>query len=357
MPPRRRLRRTPKRTPKKRRPRRIAPKSQPTFGAIARKAKSKTLAQRRRLPTTRDPFAGKSGEGLPITSGKSRSLKGPDAGIIRMLREQGAFRREEPVSLGGLSLGGSGVAAAPEPEQIKPVTEVVWKEGNFNLETPSGGSTPSWWKPLIPSDSKDMERPDVAYAAMLNMMIPYMSGEDQRRAAGDIYGLLGGAHFGKYQEVSGGGGGVPITQLQKSLGAEGQVIDTQYFQSRQRATGAINALSQLREQTVGGNREKIGGTGQGYRWLQKALEQILTYGGGPSRKKPGAAKGGQTRAQYLALQGALDPIMAQAKSLGPVGSIGQMLLQPFFSQGGVRPTQRTQSGRVLFGQPNPLLFG
>jgi hypothetical protein len=203
-----------------------------------------------------------------------------------------------------------------------------------------------------------MERPDIAYAAMLNTMIPYMSPEDQRRAAGDIYTLLGGAHFGKYHEVS-GDPSVPITRLQSDLGAEGQVIDSEYFQSRQRATGAINALNQLREQTVGGEREKIGGTGGGYRWLQNALEQAISYGGGYSRKQEGTEgdTNRQSRAQYLAMQGALDPIMAQASSMGPVGSIGQMLMQPFFSQGGVRPTQRTQSGKVMFGQPNAILFG
>jgi len=243
-------------------------------------------------------------------------------------------------------------------EQIKPVTEVKWKEGSFTLESAHNGSAPDWWKPLIPDDPKDMERPDVAYAAMLNTMIPYMSIEDQRRAAGDIYTLLGGGHFGKYHSAAGAEGNVPITKLQADLGAEGQVIDSEYFQSRARATGAINALSQLREQTVQGNREDIGGTGGGYRWLQNALEQALTYGGGASRKKDdGADQPRQSRAQYLAMQGALDPIMAQASGMGPVGSIGHMLMTPFFSQGPVRGIQQTQGGHSIFGQPNALLFG
>ena len=326
----------------------------PTFGAL----RGASFDPNYNLDRLGDPFIG---EVMDVVQGAGIGLFGDPVAIGEGVAREylGIDDRGNIIGgAGGFGGGGGGGFGAAAAQQIKPASEVKWKEGNFTLETPAGGSAPDWWKPLIPADSKDMERPDIAYASMLNTMIPYMSPEDQRRAAGDIYALLGGANFGKYQEVS-GDPNIPITQLQSSLGLEGQVIDSQYFQSRQRSTGAINALSQLREQTVGGNREKIGGTGSGYRWLQTALEQAISYGGGPSRKQEGTegASPGQSRAQYLAFQGAIDPIMAQASSMGPVGSIGQMLLQPFFSQGGVRPTQRTQSGSTIFGTPNAILFG
>ena len=244
---------------------------------------------------------------------------------------------------GGGGGGGGGPAVLPE---LAPIDQVKWKQGTFNLQD---HKTPSWWKSLVPENAADMERPDVAYVAMLNTMIPYLSPEDQKRAAGLIYSTVGGAHFGHYEqsEIQ-----VPATKELANLtpGYTGPVIDTQYYQSASRASGAVDALSQLRQQTVGGEREKIGGTGIGYRFLQNLLEQVKSFGG-----KTGE---GQTRSQQLAMQGALDPIMASAQTseVGPVGAIAQMLSQPFFSQGNLYPFSK-QGGRVFFGQPNPVLFG
>lgn len=246
---------------------------------------------------------------------------------------------------GGLGGGGGGLSVPEGPAELPDISTIKWKQGNFNLKD---SKAPNWWKSLVPENAADMERPDVAYVAMLNTMIPYLSPEDQKRAAGLIYETVGGAHFGHYEKVD---VQAPITRATANLspGQNLPVIDTQYYQSASRGSGAVDALSQLREQTVGGNREKIGGTGIGYRFLQDLLAQIEQFGG-----KPGE---GQTRSQQLAMQGALDPLFAQLNSpeIGPVGAIAQMLGTPFFSQGSLSPFSR-QGNRVFFGQPNPILF-
>lgn len=257
-----------------------------------------------------------------------------------------------PGGAGGGGGGGGGLAVPSVSSELAPISSVAWKAGTIDLQN---ARAPSWWKPFVPSNSADMERPDVSYIAMLNTMIPYMSPEDQKRASTLIYETVGGNYFpyrpetiGVEAPVSKEIAGLSPTQL--------PVIDQDYFLSRNRAMGAMEALSQLREQTVGGNREKIGGTGIGYRFLQGLLGQFEQMGQGVGRY--GGQEGGLSRPQYLALQSALDPVLAQGQTpeVGAVGAIGQMLAQPFFSQGQLYPFQRSDN-RVLFGQPNPVLFG
>ena len=240
---------------------------------------------------------------------------------------------------GGEALPTAGAADAT----IKPIHDVKWKAATFNLQN---ANAPSWWKPLIPQDAKDAERPDVQFLMMLNTMIPYLSPEDQRNAAAQIYSSAADA-FSYYKpdkiETK-----VPVSEQTKKLSQQAGLttIDQNYFQSQARATGAIDALSQMREQTVQGNRWKLG---PGYTWLQQVLGTAGGLGG-----TPGA---GQTRSQYLAQQGALDPLLAQAGTaeLGGIGAVGRMFSQPFFSQQALRPTMQGPGGRTFFGQPSGLL--
>src|SRR3989304_1351440 len=234
--------------------------------------------------------------------------------------------------------GGGGVSA-----EIPPIHDVQWKPGTFNL---TNANAPSWWRPLVPQNSEDAARPDVSFLMTLNTMIPFMSPEDQRRAAATLYSAAADA-FSAYKPenitVT-----APITETEARL-TEKQglpTINRQYFQSAERARSAIEALSPMREQTVGGNRWKLG---PGYTWLQQVLGSAEASGG-----KGGALP---TRTQQLQMLGSLDPLLAQGKSqeLGSFGVLGEMLARPFFSAGALTPTTQTQAGRVLFGQYNPLL--
>lgn len=283
------------------------------------------------------------------------------------------------------------IGPAPSPEGLKPLHDVKWKAGDFNLEA---GKAPAWWKGLVPEDVADAERADVQTLMMLNTLIPYMSPEDQRRAASQLYAANADA-FSAYKpenlEIA-----VPYDPNTRFLpgGENLPTIDRDYYLSSERARGAINVLNQMREQTVGGNRWKLG---PGYTWMQQVLGALEQFGGGESRYKydptqqptpgpvgldrpavltpeqeeywakydrgeepgPGSfdRSGPMTRTDMLAMMGALDPLMAQGQSaeLGSFGAIGQMLSQPFFSQGQLIPSYQ-QGGTTRFGAPNPLLF-
>lgn len=331
----------------------------PTFGTITKPANSSGSPDERqeRNDAARDAAALRSTFFMPYNVGgyvnpnadlgMSDILNARSGGIQPTIATE--FNPSEfyqTSGLGGGSGGGESMSVPQVAPELAPITSIKWKQGTFNLQD---AKSPTWWKSLIPENAADMERPDVAYVAMLNTMIPYMSPEDQKRAAGLIYETVGGDQFGHYEQSQ-----IQVPISKETAGLTSQtglpVIDTQYYQSSSRASGAVDALSQLREMTVGGNREKIGGTGIGYRFLQDLLQQIQSFGG-----KPGE---GQTRSQMLAMQGALDPIMAQAgtSEIGPVGAIAQMLSQPFFSQSNLYPYSKS-NGRVFFGQPNPVLFG
>ena len=253
--------------------------------------------------------------------------------------------------LGDGGVGGGGAAST----QPKPLHEIEWKDATFSNEF---GRPPSWWVARVPKNVEDAERPDVQQLMELNSLIPFMSPEDQRRAAAQIY-AANADKFSEYKPEN-IGGEVPVTAQTNrfSPGQDLSVIDKEYFQSRRRARGAIKQLDELRQQTVGGNRHKLG---PGYTWLQQVLGALEAHGGGESRKLPGTAgdTSRQSRAQFLAAQGALDPLLAQAKSgeLGGAGVIGSMFAQPFFSQGNLRDFTRGQDGRTFFGSPNQILFG
>lgn len=256
---------------------------------------------------------------------------------------------------GGYGRGGGGVA----PQEIVPLHEIKWKEGSFDLEN---ARAPEWWHPVIPQNAEDMKRPDVSYLAMLNASIPYLSPEDQRNAAAQLYATdADNFSFYKPDKLT---GKTPITketsllsERYKEKPEEFEIIDRGYFQSAGRGTGFINALNQLREQTVGGERHDIAGTGQPYTWLQQVAGVLESFGGDmpSSRKLP--SKGPLSRSRYLSMISALDPLLAMGKSanIGATANIGRMFAQPFFSQGALMPMSQ-QAGIKRFGLRNPALF-
>jgi hypothetical protein len=229
------------------------------------------------------------------------------------------------------------------------LSTIKFKEGDFDIQ---GGFAPEWWHPFIPENAEDMRRPDVAFLTMLNASIPYLSPEDQRNAAAQLYALHGNA-FASYKPEEQGETTQVITEQTARLSMDYRknpekytVIDRDYFQSKARAEGFINLLSQMREQAVpSGQRDQIGGTGIPYTWLQSVVGTLSQHGGEAGDR--------MTRADYLSMIGALDPLLAQGKSpeVGAALSIGRMFAQPFFSAGSVGwPSKR-------FGSPNPLLMG
>jgi hypothetical protein len=217
---------------------------------------------------------------------------------------------------------------------------------------------------MIPEDVEDAERPDVQQLMYLNSLIPYMSPEDQERAANMMYGAA--ADSFSFYKPERTGISIPVskeTALLSERGTTGarpisadpsehrigplggtplEVIDEDYFRSPERAFGMRSVLSQLRDQTVGGNRWQLGPS---YTWLQEVVGALEEYGG------PG-------RSQRLALQGAMDPIISQAQGdqVGAAAAVAQMLASPFFSQGQLNKAHKDPSRVTRFGLPSKLFF-
>jgi len=288
------------------------------------------------------------GEAVPISQG---------AEYTQVLKDYLSQRETAGVSLGGDGGGGDGGGGGgPAIATVKELHEIQWKPTTFDV---GSGTAPSWWTQQIPTTEDDAADPRVNFMMTLNAMIPYLSPEDQRNAAAQLYSM-DADHWSAYKpeaiQVN-----VPVTEETALAAARegtpaGPVINREYFQSRLRSRDAINLLSQLRDQTVGGNRWKIS---PGYTLLQQILGASEQFGGGGSTGQFGsyADTGRQTRSQQLAQMGALDPLLAQSKSpeAGGFGMIAQLLSSPFFSQGGLNPTYQGPGGRVLFGRPNSAL--
>ena len=216
---------------------------------------------------------------------------------------------------------GAPPAPPPAPAGVKPIWDVKWKPASYG--TP-GGNKPGWWVNLEPVDPADAERPDVQYLMMLNTSIPYLSPEDQRNAAAQLY--VSAADGFSYYKPDKIGAVIPHTADTIRMSAQTGLtpIDTEYFSSARRAKDVITALSNMREATVQGNRWKLG---PGYTWLQSLIGTLSSYGGtGPEER--------QSKTQYAAMLGQLDPLLAmgQSQEIGPYANIGRLLASPFFSQ-------------------------
>jgi hypothetical protein len=222
--------------------------------------------------------------------------------------------------------GGGGGESAPIP--------VTWEAFDANI-----AGAPSWWKALKPSETNEATE----YLAATNMLIPFLSPEDQRQVASNLYQQdpTNFAHLNPEtmdkvndQTIP----FVPPSALTTGL--------RQQFTSGERASNALQALSQL----AGATGKTDAELGPGYRYLRSILNVGSQFGGTGSNM--------QTRRQQLNAMGALDPLMSQSQqqSLNAYGPLARMLSQPYFSAGQLVPMQRTQDGRYVFGEANKELL-
>jgi hypothetical protein len=102
------------------------------------------------------------------------------------------------------------------------------------------------------------------------------------------------------------------------------------FDASERARGLAAALETM-VRAAGKDPTKMG---PGYSYLRQIADAMQDFGGVPG--------GGQSRANYAAMLGALDPLMAESKDggLSAFGPIARMLTQPFFSAGVLRPDRK-----------------
>lgn len=222
---------------------------------------------------------------------------------------------------GGWSGGGGGGEAAP--------AEITWSEFDSGV-----GDKPSWWKALKPSQMNT----DTEYLSTLNLLIPFLSPEDQKTVASTIY-QMDAKNFGHLNPE-----GIDVKP-------ENPIADATEvkFESSERARKALSAMTAL----AGAVGKKDSELGPGYRYLRSIIDVADKFGAKDAINR-------QTRAQYQQMLAALDPLLAESSGSGgvlaPYGSLVKMLSQPFFSMGQLRPVQKTTSGKYSFGNPNSALL-
>jgi len=261
--------------------------------------------------------------------------KTPDVTLLRVPNvDYGALGRMGDDGGGG---GGSGMyfrSGGGGGGAVGVGDNVTWSEG-YQVE-----NAPDWWRGLVPS----AYTPNSEYVALYNAMIPYMSPEDQRVAGKYLYSVIGSDQvepWGTYNpEMM--DGITPPASITPDI--------TEEFTSSDRVQNALQTLSKLVE--VSGRDEKAMGAGYGF--LRNILSTIGEYAGGSV-----GSGDRQTRAEYRATQGALDPLLSQAKSgeLSPYQAVASQVSSPYFSAGNVVPISKSATGQFRFGNRNPEFYG
>jgi len=259
--------------------------------------------------------------------------------------------------LNNLSSGGGGggypLPAMPSaPPELKPLHDIQWVIDE-SLRDPRG-MAPNWWVPLRPQDVSEAERPDVQALMFLNTMLPFLSPEDQRNAAAQLYTTAADAFsYYKGEKLPAEVGGAPFDwdTIMASSQSGLTPINRRYFESTARAQGALDALSRMREATVQGNRWKLG---PGYTYLQNVINAVGRYG--TDVKNPDVR---MTKTQQQAMLGALDPLLSQGQSqeTATAAAVARMFAMPFFSQSPLIKQMSSPTGGTRLGGINPLFFG
>lgn len=219
--------------------------------------------------------------------------------------------------------GGGGGEGGGEPA----ATPITWSS---QYELPGA---PSWWKGMMPSQWT----PETEFAAMVNALIPYMSGEDQRQMGVQLAQLFPDG-FGTYSPEQTSYPTPPTSISQET---------STYYQSQKRASDILSALDKMK--AVSGKDEKA--LGPGYLYLRTLAQTMKDFGAGTDAKN-------MSRRQIVDMYGALDPLLAQATSeqLGAYEGVAKALTQPFFSAAKLLDVYKDESGNWVFGKANKSWF-
>jgi len=200
------------------------------------------------------------------------------------------------------------------------------------IDLPVPGA-PEWWKALAP----DVTNPLSSYQTLSNLMIPFLSPEDQITASANLF-QTDPEQFSFYDPELLERSGIPseITPDMRSR-----------FFTGERAQKALNAFDRLLE-VSGKTGEDFG---PGYNYLRSLADVFTDFG-----LTSGASQLSET--QQGKLLSALDPLLAQSKSdssLKAFGPIAQSFSLPFFSGGSITGKVKNQFGDLI-NPPNPRYY-
>lgn len=225
--------------------------------------------------------------------------------------------------------GGGGNYPYPETPKPIPTPKVKW------VRTYAVAGAPTWWQGLTPDGALT---PELEYAMLMNSMIPYMSIEDQRSTAQNLF-ILFPEVFSMYNSA--------VTNL-GTPAPLGEFVSEDYtskFYSKQRAQAMLDTLN-----TVKSKVKKGSDVGPGYHFLTQIASNLRDFGG-PTGGLP-------TRQSILNLLGALDPLLGltEGDTLSAFGPMAKNISTPFMAAGRVLPVSKLESGEYSFGEPNRSYF-
>lgn len=215
--------------------------------------------------------------------------------------------------VGGGTGGGYYGGGYPIPSGPRAPKEITWSEFDYRPK-----NAPAWWKAMKPSAGG----PEIEQIALMNMMIPFLSPQDQRAVASRLAIALP-EYFGEYGKADIPSRYEPSEQQQR------------YMLSAQRASEAMRAAAAYSK--VMGKEEM----GSPYQFMQQVL-------GGIRAEAP--AGGRMSRGQYMGLMERMAPLYGDKT----MGGIAQMLAEPGYEQS-ILPGQKAK-GKFYWGQANPLLY-
>lgn len=221
-----------------------------------------------------------------------------------------------------VDFGGGGGGGAPL--QRDPAT---FSEYDYNVP-----GAPEWWRALKP----DNLNPISEYQTFANLLLPFLSPEDQLTTATNLY-QSDPDQFSFYNPETLDRAGVP-SEITPDI--------RRSFFSGDRAQKALGAFDELLR-VSGKTGEDFG---PGYNYLRGLADTLQDF-----KLTSGASQ--LTETQQGSLLSALDPMLAQTqnKNLGAFGAISRSFVNPFFSAGSLTGKVRSKFGDVI-QPPNPRYF-
>ena len=216
------------------------------------------------------------------------------------------------VGTGGYPSAG-GYPAPRRPIALAAPAEITWSKFDYRPK-----NAPSWWNAMKPSAGG----PETEQIALMNMMIPFLSPQDQRAVASRLATALP-KYFGEY-----GKAGIPSRY-------EPSEQQQEYMLSAQRANEAMTAAVAY-SKAMG--KEEMGSP---YQFMQQVL-------GGIRAEVP--TEGRMSRGQYMGLMERMAPLYGDTS----MGGMAQMMAEPGYEQS-ILPGKKYE-GKFYWGQANPLLY-
>ena len=231
---------------------------------------------------------------------------------------------EQTSGFGNLGYGGSGAMGGGYPESPGYAEPEPPPEAKFSAYDAGISGAPAWWKGMTP----DIINANSEYQTLANLMIPFLSPEDQLTVASQLF-QSDEQQFAHLNPESIGREGL-VTQPSADIATR--------FLSGGRASDVLNSFDRLLE--VAGKEQKD--FGPGYTFLRGLADTVEDF-----KLTSGAMN--FTEAQYAELLAALDPQLAQTENnqLSAFGPLSRAFTSPFFSGGSLTGRARNKFGDVV----------